>query len=219
MTAIKLGLVDDHVLFRRGLRGLIEELSERYNILFEASNGIDLQEKIDPKNPPDIILMDVNMPDMDGFQSVTWLGQHFQTVKVIVVSMIEKEEVIVKMLRLGVKSYLCKDVEPEELNSALLTVMNKDFYYTDFLTGKLVHALRDDHPNSVGEAAFNKMNDREREFIQLACTELTYHEIADKMSLSPKTIDGYRGALFEKLKVKSRVGLAMYAVRHQWVKA
>lgn len=214
---IKIGLVDDHKLFRGGLKGLIESLNNSYQIIFEANNGIDLQRKLNPNSLPDIILMDVNMPEMDGFESVLWLNEHHPSLKVLVVSMIEREEIVVKMLKLGVKGYLCKDVEPYELNEALTSVMNKDFYYTDFITGRLVHALRSDDLKNELPFGFDQMNDREKEFIQHACTEMTYNEIADKMCVSPKTVDGYRSALFEKLKVKSRVGLAMCAVRNEWV--
>ncbi|MEQ9412819.1 MAG: response regulator transcription factor, partial [Cyclobacteriaceae bacterium] len=112
--SIKLAVIDDHKLFRKGLISLIEMVSQDYSILFEADNGRDLQLKIDKSNPPDIVLMDVNMPSMDGIESVQWLKEHYPEVKVLVVSMIEKEEVIVKMLKLGVKGYLCKDVEPIE---------------------------------------------------------------------------------------------------------
>jgi DNA-binding NarL/FixJ family response regulator len=158
--------------------------------------------------------MDVNMPGMDGFASVQWMNENFPLVKVLVISMIEKEEIIVRMLKLGVKGYLCKDVEPKELGEALQAVANKGFYYTDFITGKLVHSLQHDHPDNEKPAALRMMNDREKDFLQLACSEMTYNEIAAKMFLSPKTIDGYRNSLFEKLNVKSRVGLALFAVKH-----
>jgi two-component system, NarL family, invasion response regulator UvrY len=216
---VKLALVDDHTLFRKGLISLIEMVSNDYTILFEADNGLDLQQKLDPNNQPDIIIMDVNMPGMDGFASVQWLNEKFPLIKILVVSMIEKEETIVRMLKLGVKGYLCKDVEPKELGEALHAVINKGFYYTDFITGKLVHSLQNSHPDDGKETgAINLMNDREKNFLQLACSEYTYNEIAAKMFLSPKTIDGYRNALFEKLNVKSRVGLALYAVKHGLVK-
>jgi len=215
-SSIKLGLVDDHKLFRKGLISLIEMVSSNCSVLFEADNGLDLQQKIDQDNNPDIILMDVNMPDMDGYASVEWLKEQYPDIKVLVISMIEKEETIMRMVKLGVKGYLSKDVEPKELGEALNAVANKGFYYTDFITGKLVHSIQ----NDIGEASlgYDKLNDREKEFIQFACSEMTYAEIADKMFLSPKTIDGYRNALFEKLQVKNRVGLAMYAVKHGWVK-
>jgi two-component system, NarL family, invasion response regulator UvrY len=214
-TITKLALVDDHTLFRKGLISLIEMVNNNIQILFEADNGIDLQKKTDKHNQPDIILMDINMPGMDGFASVQWLKDNFPLINILVVSMIEKEETIVRMLKLGVKGYLCKDVEPKELGEALNAIMNKGFYYTDFITGKLLHSLQNDQPDNTAKTnAANLMNDREKDFLQLACSEYTYNEIAAKMYLSPKTIDGYRNSLFEKLNVKSRVGLALYAVKH-----
>lgn len=213
-SAVKLALVDDHTLFRKGLISLIEMVDPSYSILFEADNGIDLQKKISKENCPDIILMDVNMPAMDGFASVAWLNENYPLVKILVVSMIEKEETIVRMLKLGVKGYLCKDVEPKELGEALRAIQNKGYYYTDFITGKLVHSLQQGGEQNNYSNNLSQLNDRERTFMQFACTELTYSEIASKMFLSPKTIDGYRDALFEKLSVKSRVGLALYAVKH-----
>lgn len=212
--AATLALVDDHTLFRKGLISLIEMVSNDYSILFEADNGVDLQRKLDKNNPPGLILMDVNMPGMDGFASVQWLKDNHPLIKVLIVSMIEKEETIVRMLKLGVKGYLCKDVEPKELGEALHSVLNKGFYYTDFITGKLVHSLQLGHPENDSSNGLHLMNEREKDFLQLACSEYTYNEIAAKMYLSPKTIDGYRNSLFEKLNVKSRVGLALYAVKH-----
>jgi len=212
--AAKLALVDDHTLFRKGLISLIEMVSSDYTILFEADNGVDLQQKLKKDNQPDIILMDINMPGMDGFASVQWLKDNYPLINILIVSMIEKEETIVRMLKLGVKGYLCKDVEPKELSEALNAIMNKGFYYTDFITGKLVHSLQNDNHNNEQPDAVNLINQREKDFLQLACSEYTYNEIAAKMYLSPKTIDGYRNSLFEKLNVKSRVGLALYAVKH-----
>ena len=212
---MRLVLVDDHRLFRKGLISLIEMVCTDCDILFEADNGVDLQQKLIKGNEPDIILVDVNMPQMDGFATVQWLNENYPLIKILVVSMIEKEESIVRMLQLGVKGYLSKDVEPKELGEALNAVMNKGFYYTDFITGKLVHSLQNDNDsNKKTSAAIQSMNNREMNFLQLACSELTYSEIAAQMFLSPKTIDGYRNSLFEKLQVKSRVGMALYAVRH-----
>ncbi len=214
IPAIKLALVDDHTLFRKGLISLIEMVDPSYSILFEADNGIDLQKKIKKDNYPDIILMDITMPGMDGFASVQWLAENYPLIKILVISMIEKEETIVRMLKMGVKGYLCKDVEPKELGEALRAIMNKGYYYTDFITGKLVHSLQFGQEHSLTDNKLHLLNDRERTFMQYACSELTYNEIASKMFVSPKTIDGYRDSLFEKLNVKSRVGLALYAVKH-----
>ena len=210
---VKLALVDDHTLFRKGLISLIEMVSNNYFIVFEADNGKELQQKISKENQPDIILMDIHMPDLDGFESVLWLNENFPLVRVLIVSMIQKEETIVRMLRLGVKGYLCKDVEPKELGEALHSIMNKGYYYTDFITGNLIHSLQQEKEDNKSAL----MNDKEKEFLKLACSEMTYNEIAAKMFLSPKTIDGYRNSLFEKLNCKSRVGLAMYAFKNGFV--
>ena len=215
---MRLALVDDHTLFRKGLINLIELVCSDCEILFEADNGVDLQQKITKANEPDILLLDVNMPKMDGFATVQWLTENFPLVKILVVSMVEKEESIVRMLKLGVKGYLSKDVEPQVLGEALNAIMNKGFYYTDFITGKLVHALNsNNNPDKVKTDAMRLMNEREKDFLQLACSELTYNEIAGKMFVSPKTVDGYRNALFEKFNVKSRVGLVLFAIKKELV--
>ena len=222
MTGVKtmeLALVDDHKLFRKGLISLIDMVCSDCRILFEADNGKDLQQKIVKDKQPDIIIMDINMPGMDGFAAVEWLNNNFPLIKILVVSMVEKEESIVRMLKLGVKGYLSKDVEPAVFVEALNEIMNKGFYYTDFITGKLVHSLQNENnTDDTKQKALQLMTDNEREFLQFACSELTYNEIADRMYKSPKTIDGYRNSLFEKFNVKSRVGLAIYAIRHGLVK-
>jgi len=211
---IAIALVDDHRLFRKGLLGLIEMVDDQVDVLFEADNGLDMQKKLQPDNLPDIILMDINMPEMDGFESVSWLNKNYPKIKVLVVSMVENEDSIIRMLKLKVKGYLSKDVEPAELGAALKAIMSKGFYYTDFITGKLVHTLQNEQEKEM----LVTLNEKEKKFIQLACSELTYNDIAAEMFVSPKTIDGYRNNLFEKLLVKSRVGLALYAVKHGLVK-
>jgi two-component system, NarL family, invasion response regulator UvrY len=212
---MRLALVDDHTLFRKGMINLIEMVCSDCEILFEADNGLDLQQKLKKGNEPDIILMDVNMPHMDGFAAVQWLNANFPKIKILVISMVEKEESIVRMIKLGVKGYLNKDVEPRDLGDALNAIMAKGFYYTDYVTGKLVHSLQNENAITKLRAdAIDSMSDREKEFLKLACSDLTYNDIAVQMFLSPKTIDGYRTALFDKLHVKSRVGMALFAVKY-----
>lgn len=212
---LKIGLVDDHTLFRKGIAGLIQIACARpIEILFEAGNGLELSAEIDRGATPDIIIMDINMPDMNGFDSVLWLKEHCPSVPVLVLTMMDKEAYIIRMLKLGVKGYLSKDVEPKELGEAINAVSNHSHYYTDFITGKLINSLQqyDEQGRSVVT-----LNEREIEFLRLACSEYTYQEIAGLMHLSPKTVDGYRKQLFEKLSVKNRVGLALYAVKQEIV--
>ncbi|MBW8684356.1 response regulator transcription factor [Chitinophaga rhizophila] len=210
---LNIAIVDDHNLFRKGLIKLINmgDTQHRYQILFEAENGHDLQEKMKQPPFPDIILMDIDMPDMDGYEAVDWLQRTHPTVKVLVVSMVESENAILRMLRLGVKGYLSKDIEVEDMNRALEAIASNGFYYSEIATEVL-------NQNLMGNVKTNPsslyLSENEREFLKLATTEMTYQQIADKMNLSPKTIDGYREALFQKLNVKTRVTMALYAVKH-----
>src|ERR1700754_2796969 len=216
MTIFKSGvaLVDDHVLLRNGLAGLIRSFG-RYDVLFEAGGGIDMisQLKKSPRRP-DMILLDINMPEMDGYETACWLKRNYPEIRVLALSMYDTDSAIVRMLKNGAKGYILKDIEPAELKLALESVMEKGYYYSDLVTGKLIHTISHiDEPEHRVHHLLT-LNERELEFMKLVCTEWTYKEIADRMYLSPRTIDGYRDALFEKLNVKTRVGLAMYAVRN-----
>lgn len=214
--SLKVAIVDDHTLFRRGLVTLLNMVGGKsMTILFEASNGNDMMEKIDRQNQPDVLLMDISMPGMDGYESVKWLREHYPLINILVLSMLQKELSIIRMLRLGVKGYLGKDVEPEELGEALKAIYNGEYYYTPNVTGMLIHSINNN--GKAGYTPYASLNDRELAFLKLACTELTYNEIASKMYVSPKTIDGYRSALFDKLNVKSRVGLVLYAIKNELV--
>jgi two-component system, NarL family, invasion response regulator UvrY len=205
-------LVDDHSLLRMGLASLVESLGN--TVLFEADDGKEFIEKLDEQNLPQIVLMDINMPEMDGFQTTQWLKQNHPDIKVLALSMYDNENSIIRMLKCGAKGYILKDSEPAELKAAIEAVMSKGFYYSDLVSGKLIHAINklDDDDNDL--KSLIQLNDRETDFLKYACTEMTYKEIADKMFVSPRTIDGYRDALFEKLHVKTRVGLVMYAIKN-----
>ena len=213
--SIKVALVDDHQLFRKGIAKLIKRFSN-YFVLFEAHDGYELQKLIDPSNLPDIIIMDVNMPGMDGFESMLWLTENYPDIPVLALSMLDNESTILRMLKLGVKGYLLKDVHPNELREAMDALMEKGFFYSDLVTGRLIHSLNNeiDNPDYF---ELSKLTGKEMNFLSLCCTELTYKEIADKMFISPRTADGYRDKLFEKLNVRTRVGLVLFAVKNKVV--
>lgn len=218
---LKIAIVDDHNLFRKGLIKLINlgDVQNNYTILFEAENGSDLKEKLSKKCLPDIILMDIDMPDMDGFEAVEWLRKYHPDISILVVSMFESEECILRMMRMGVKGYLSKDIEVEDMHMALEAIVNRGVYYTDLVSGVMAQSIQNSFgATNVRLAKTNDLSENEREFLKLACSELTYQQIADRMHLSPKTVDGYRESLFRKFNVKSRVSLAMYAVKNGLVK-
>lgn len=212
IPSLNIALVDDHNLFRKGLIKLINlgDTQNRYNILFEAENGRDLKEKMIQPPFPDIILMDIDMPDVNGFESVEWLQRTHPSVKVLVISMVDSELEILRMLRLGVKGYLSKDIEVEDMHRALEAIAGNGFYYSD-VAAEVLNLNLNGGPRQNDAA--QSLSENEREFLKLVATEMTYDQIADKMHLSPKTIDGYRDALFKRLNVKTRVTLALYAVR------
>lgn len=220
-TKIRIGIVDDHNLFRKGLIKLINlnDPECKYAILFEADNGLDLFDKIDKNGEPDILIMDINMPDMDGFKSAEIMKTKYPNVLILVVSMLETEEAIVRMLKLGVRGYLSKDIEVDDIQKALQAISGGGYYYCDSALGIMASNFSKNKNDKTSEVLpFSDLSANEKKFMVLACTELTYHQIADKMNLSPKTIDGYRESLFHKFNVKSRVSLAMFAVRHGLVK-
>jgi DNA-binding NarL/FixJ family response regulator len=206
-------LVDDHILLRKGLASLIRGFGP-YMILFEACDGKDLINKINPRFLPEIVLLDINMPGMDGYSTALWLKRNHPEVKVLAISMFENENSIVRMLKNGAKGYVLKDAEPSELNMALNSIAHKGFYYSEMVTGKLIHIINNLSEPEQKLRNLVTLNEREVDFLKKACSEMTYKEIAEKMCLSPRTIDGYRDLLFEKLKVRTRVGLVLYAIKN-----
>lgn len=206
-TQHSIALADDHVLLRKGLAELVTNLG--YNVIFQADNGEELIEKLNSHKDPDILLLDINMPKKDGYETALWLRENRPDVKVLALSMYDDEAAIIRMLKNGARGYVLKDAEPSDLNAAIASVLTNGFHYSEMVTGKLIHSI-----NTMQENVSTNLTDRERTFLKLAATEKTYKEIADEMHLSPRTIDGYRDDLFVKLNIKSRVGLVLFAIRH-----
>ena len=207
-----IALVDDHVLLRNGLANLLTERS--YNVVFEADNGKQFIEKLATHSLPQVVLMDISMPVMNGYETTLWLKKNRSSVKVLALSMLDDETSIIRMFKNGANGYILKDCHPNELEAAIRSVLEKGFYHSEVISGKLIHAINhlDDNNNSGGATAH--LNEKEIEFLKWACTELSYKEIADKMKMSPRTVDDYRDHLQEKLDCKGRIGLAMWAIKN-----
>ena len=207
---IKVAIADDHTLLRKALASLINTF-DGYQVVIEADNGKELRASIQQHIVPDIALVDVNMPEMDGFEITQWLRKNYPHIRVLVLSMLSDEKTIIKMFRLGAKGYLLKNTDPGELKQAFDSVINKNVYLSEYVSGKLVSGLNHD-PEPVAKEVV--LNEKERDFLRWTCSELSYKDIAEKMFLSPRTVDDYRQSLFLKLKVHSRVGLVMYAIKN-----
>lgn len=215
-TNASVAIVDDHILLRNELANLIQGL-ETYAVLFEANNGKDFIKQLQPRYLPHIELLDINMPEMDCNETALWLKRNYPGIKVLALSMYDNENSIIRMMKNGAKGYILKDVHHMEFRRALDSLMRKGFYYSELTTDKILHAVGQLDEQDGPIKCLIRLNTREIEFLKLVCTEMTYKEIAEKMFLSARTIDGYRDALFEKLNVKSRVGLVLYAIKNNIV--
>lgn len=207
---IQVAIADDHILLRKALAKLVASF-ENYAVLFDADNGKELKEQIGKHVIPDIVILDVNMPDMDGYETARWLYKNYPQIKVLALSMFTDEGTIIRMLRLGAKGYILKNADPDELKEALDSVLKKDFYLSEYISGKIIVGLHKDMDKPEDPVS---LTEKEKEFMKHICSEMTYKDIATKMYVSPRTVDDYRNSLFEKLKVHTRVGLVLYAIKN-----
>jgi len=210
MDKIKITIVDDHLLFSQSLSYLIGTFKE-FSVIGNFNNGKEFINSFATGNDnPDIVLLDVNMPIMDGIETMKWIKANHPELKVLALSVNDDETTVMKMITNGAKGYLLKDTHPKTFREAMLEVHQKGFYYSEMVSGFLISKFGNNENKVV-------LKEREVEFIKLACTEKTYKEIADGMCLSPKTIDGYRENLFQKLEIKTRIGLVLYAIKNKIV--
>ena len=210
---ITIGIVDDHQLFVKSL-GLMLATFDRYKVVIEASNGKDLQTKMQQsKIVPDLMLLDVNMPQMDGYETARWLQQYNASIKLVALSMNDNDTAIINMIKAGCCAYLLKDTHPNELEKALNEIATKGYYNGDMSNINFRRLLQAQEKKE----ALN-ITAREQQFLEHACSDMTYKYIASLMGVSERAVDGYRESLFEKLKVQSRVGLCLEALRRELVK-
>lgn len=205
---ISIGIADDHQLFLKSLSILLESFP-CFHIVVDAVNGEMLLKKLKVlKELPDVLLLDVNMPVMDGPKTAQAISDAYPQIRLVALSMKDDDASVIKMIKAGCCAYLLKEIHPDELERALLEVHKTGYYNADVSNiryRKLILHQQEEEKLQLSQ--------RELHFLNLACSDLTYRQIAEQMHLAERTIDGYRESLFQKLNVQSRVGMVLEALR------
>lgn len=213
---IKLAIVDDHLLFRRGIKNVFQGI-KGIEIVLEAGNGKEFLDGLESVLP-DVVLMDIQMPVMDGITTTTQLKERYPQIKVIVLSMHDEDSFVIRMMELGANGYLLKDTDPDEVEKAIRTVIKDDYYYSDFLNRVM-------HRKALGKASSKSklqvltpnvhLTEREIDVLRLICDGYTNTEIGEKLCLSPRTVDGHRTRIMERTGAKNTAGMVVYAMRFE----
>jgi two-component system invasion response regulator UvrY len=211
-------LVDDHVIVRNGLKELIEKLGS-YKVMGEFDNGYSLLNALPFKKEPDLIILDLNLPDMNGDVLLVELNSRQINIPILMLTLNTDEAIIVKLFRNGVRGYLQKDCSAQTLKSALEEIFRCGYYHNEFLS----LSLKDDgisQKKTGEEKIMEQLTMREREFLKLVCheKEYTYEQIADQMKVQHRTVDGYRESIFDKFGIKSKTGLVLFVLKHNLFK-
>ena len=206
-----IAVVDDQYLFRQGLISLLKEYDE-FDVIMEASNGKEFLDKLRAKQPH-IVLMDLEMPVMDGIETTIALKKEFPNVKIIILTMHNDEEFIVHLIEKGANGFLPKDTDIEVVVDAINSVLENGYYFDDRISKAMVKGLvrtKKVKPSFTDQ----HLTEKEMTVVKLICKEYTNKEIAEKLCLSPRTIDSYRENILLKTKAKNTAGIVMYAVKH-----
>lgn len=212
---IKVSIADDHKIFRDGIKMALKD-KPYLKILWEAEDGKDLLHKLKLKLP-DVLLMDIRMPEMDGINAIPLIRKEYETIKIIVLTMYDDQEMITKMMEMGANAYLTKTSDPDEIYNAILACMNDDFYFNDLVNKavllKLQHKkqVRQFYPNPV------KFSEKEIKILQLIAEDKNTEEISKEVYLSPRTIETIRQNMKTKANAKTIAGLVMYAMRNKLI--
>ena len=212
---IKYAIADDHKLFRKGIIAVLED-SPGFKLVLEAQNGRELLNNLN-KAKPDIILLDLRMPEMDGIETTVEIRKQNEDVKIIIVTMLDDEKYVIHLMEVGANGYLLKNAEPEEIKTAITTAYENGYYFNDYVNKALLKRVV--HKNQL-KPVFNnniELSSREIEVLKLICNEQTANEISKLIFLSPRTVEGIRTKLLEKIGVKNTAGLVMYAVKNRLV--
>lgn len=213
---LRVGIVDDHQLFRKSLALMINSF-ENTKVVIEASNGRIFLEMLDD-NPIDLVLLDIQMPEMNGFETCRTLQQYYPEIKILIVSQLTTKESIHKIMELGADGYFTKNSDPEQLEHAINTLHENGFYFGTELGKVLREAIlwEKKKPTKPAEVIAS-LTGREIDIIRMAAQEMSSGEIADRLSINIRTVDTHRKRIMEKTNTKNFIGVVLYALRHEFI--
>ena len=207
---IKLALADDQVMFRRGLVMLLRDMPDA-QVVFECSNGEELLTGL-KGNAIDIVLLDLEMPVLNGMDTMKRLRAEHPDVKVIVLSMHGEEKFIVHLMELGANGYVLKTAEPDEIENAVRSVSTSGYHFSEMVSRVMLHGLVKKEKIKPTFSDVEPLTERELDVLRLICQELTTTEIAGKLFLSPRTVEGYRNNILQKIGARNTAGIVVYAM-------
>lgn len=212
---MKIAIVDDHALFRKGMESMLEDIPGM-EVSFHAANGQELLEKL-AHHPVELILLDLEMPVMDGLAAIPLVRRQAPETKMLIISMHQEDDFVARVMELGANGYLLKDAEYEELEIALQSVQRNGFYFNDQVSKAMLGRLVQKQQLIPSFSNTASLTEREAEILELICRECTTAEIADRIHLSPRTVEGYRNRLLDKTGARNTAGLVVYAARQGWL--
>ncbi len=218
MSSIKVAITDDQVLFRRGIASIINTF-EGISIVLEADNGRMLLDTLQTlESLPDVVLLDLSMPELNGIETTKILHVSYPSIKIIILSVYGEDRFVTHLMELGVNAYLFKNVEPEEVERAIRTVMDKDFYFNEAFLNAMKNRLTNKRQKILlTENIPSTLTAREIEVLKLICKQNTAQEIAEQLFISVRTVDGHRNNLLEKTGVRNSAGLVLFAIKHRLI--
>lgn len=215
MTKRNIVLVDDHVIIRNGLKELIEKLGP-YSISLQCSNGAELMAELPTLNPvPDLIIMDVSMPEMDANATLQAMNERRVSVPVLILTLNQDDHLVTSLFRLGIRGYLQKSCSASMMSDALQEIFRCGYYHNEFLTATL-RSQEVTPKKDKRDEILSQLTSREKDFLKLVCDEreYTYEQIAGIMKIQHRTVDGYRESIFEKFGIKSKTGVVLFVLRN-----
>ncbi|MEO6917019.1 MAG: response regulator transcription factor [Chitinophagaceae bacterium] len=214
-TNVNIAIADDHKIFKQGIRSALKD-KKYIKIIWEAENGVDLMSKME-ETCPDVLLLDISMPEMDGINAIKLLRKQYEEAKIIVLTMYDEQEMITRMMEMGANAYLIKTTDPEEIYQAILTCMNHDFYFNDLVNKAVLTKLQSKKTARQFYPTIVKFSDKEIRILRLLADDKTTEEISKQVFLSPRTVETIRQNMKSKVGAKTIAGLIVYGMRNKLI--